>query len=58
MNPGLFHAVDPRVMTGYAVLVAALFMIYRRAHTPPARLAVYALAVAAVLLYLLFFAPR
>ena len=58
MNPRLFFSVDPRVALGYAALVAVLLVVYRRARTARGRLAVYALAVLAVLLFLLLLAPR
>ena len=58
MNPPLTLSIDPRVAAGYAILVAVTVWLYHRARTRRARLAVYALAVIAVTLFLLFFAPR
>ena len=54
----MFLPFDPFVAFAYAALVLLLMFLYRLAKTSLARLMVYFLSLALVLLFLLLFAPR
>lgn len=58
MSSSPFFRFDPLIAAGYAVLVGALVVLYRRARGAYARLAVYLLSIVLVLVFLLLFAPR
>jgi hypothetical protein len=58
VDNAFFFRFNPPIALAYAALVLGLVFAYRRARDARARLAVYLLSVALVLLFLVLFAPR